>query len=251
MAKWILALLALGLAGCLPATAEGPEAASSALDCSGSELGARDLRRPPASALIFAGQSNMSGMGQRDEALAAPIPNVVVWAGDHWETYQPGRCFGPDLAFAQSWNRDRAESVGIVKYAVAGTSMERWTGDLFDNLVSAYEQAGVPAAAVIWAQGESDALDADLSAMYETRMHRFLVGLRNEVGQVPFVFAQTRFPSAPYIDRIRQAQARLIGWERVCMTGTDDLTTWPDDLHFDTEGQLELGRRLYESWTAC
>ncbi len=215
--------------------------------------GAGDVREPPASVFIFAGQSNMVGAGRTSEQPATgPISNVVVWATDHWETYKPWDCFGPDLQFALNWQRDRPnETVGIIKYAVGGTSMASWqvNGPLYTNLIAQYQAAGsLPVHSIIWMQGEGDAAGQADSQYYPSRIEAFVSSLQS-ITSAPFVFGQTAMTIGAYWSAINAEQVYLDSWDHVTMAPTLDLTTW-EQVHLDTASQLELGDRLYLGWSA-
>lgn len=210
--------------------------------------GAGDIRESPSSVYIFAGQSNMVGLGQTPASLNGEINNVVIWEGNHWETFKPGKCFGPELQFAIDWSQNHPnETVGFIKYAVGGTSMKDWElgNPLSIILLSDYVNSGnLPVKAILWDQGEADTTSQDLATHYAYRIESFISGWQSLTG-APFIFGETISKQYSYWDYINVEQTNISSWPNVTMIDTSDLTLWGDNLHFDTNSQLELGHRFY------
>lgn len=256
MAKWIIASVVL-LSGCIPqehTIAYSP-------DCSGRAMGAGDVREAPPAAFLFAGQSNMSGLGEGD---GTRLENVVVWMHDHWETYDPKGCFGPERGVMEAWSNTNPTAVmGFVKVAYGDTSLEGdWHpyydpararhpeyGPLYRRLVDVYRSMNVPSAGVFWHQGEADSMYHGTAYNYYNNLQTFIGQLRGETGTVPFVLAQTGSP-ADYLDMVNQAQRDITALPLVCSVPTADLSTW-ETIHLDTAGQLAVGDRFYEAFVRC
>lgn len=240
-------------------------------DCS--VTGAGDLRPAPSAIFIFAGQSNMHGLGETKAVspeYQAAVPNVLVWVRDHWETYKPEWHFGPELAFMHQWSKDHpTETVGIIKCAIGGTSMADWQpnwtaraagnpqfGSLYQLLLDIYNTAGrLPVNAIIWDQGEFDAGGYSFASQYASRFNAFIRSLRADVagmGIIPFVFGQTQYPGSLYISAIQDAQFDVSqANQSVCESMTGDFPLLADRLHFSSEGQLMLGTSLYTAFKGC
>jgi hypothetical protein len=51
------------------------------------------------------------------------------------------------------------------------------------------------------------------------------------------------------VDEVQRAQAAVAQrLEGVVLVSTEGLAKWPDELHYNTAGQLELGRRFAEAY---
>jgi len=229
-----------------------------------STYGAGDVREAPTSIFVFAGQSNMVGMGQTIEySQHDETNNVVVWIEDHWETYQESSCFGPDLQFAIDWQRDHpGQVVGFIKQAVAGTSMGDWqvnwdpmdavvptAGPLYDKLVATYQAAGsLPVNAFLWAQAESDTMLGEAANKYQERVQFFISNIRSVMGGTPFIMAETASVKEPYWLTISLVQTGLVEQGYVTIkVPTLDLPL-ADGLHYNSFGQIVLGNRFYAAW---
>jgi hypothetical protein len=116
-----------------------------------------------------------------------------------------------------------------------------------------------------WMQGESDALDRhntpdsteQSGAMYETNLRTLITKVRTDlqlpglpvfIGRLPSnlvstVFHGNTFSNAPLVIAGQNAVANDPEMN-THIIGTDDLKLRKDNLHYDTEGQLELGRRF-------
>lgn len=220
---------------------------------------------------IFAGQSNMGGFARRDELVRVPdLPNVAVWTGTQWERYTVSPCFGPEVAFLARWTADHPQqSIGFIKIAYGNTSMREWRpdwvrsealyqalGSPFAIMMNAWQLAGaLPVVAFLWAQGETDAAEDDIWPFYESRTESLIAEVRARLGFVPFVFVETQWREAPHIATIRRAQAAFdarAGSELTCMARTGDIPVYADGgVHYDTQGQLIVGERLYRRWRTC
>ncbi len=83
--------------------------------------------------------------------------------------------------------------------------------DLFDHLVRRCSQAGAPLDALVWYQGESDALDESLAASYGARLLRWISDVREMLHQpaLPVVLVQVVGVCArlPHVEVVRAQQA--------------------------------------------
>ncbi|KAJ1620855.1 SGNH hydrolase-type esterase domain-containing protein [Pavlovales sp. CCMP2436] len=154
--------------------------------------------------ILLVGQSNMAGRAPLDAGDASPPDaRIRVWRDvDGWQPAlhplhrdKPTAGVGPGLAFARAVLSELPAGavVGLVPAAVGGTAIARWcprTGDLFHAAVSstraalsaataadggsrgggaANDAAGTEPrlAGILWHQGESDAVSAELADAYE------------------------------------------------------------------------------------
>ena len=156
----------------------------------------------------------------------------------------------------------------LVKYAIGATSLLDWApewdaataqitgnaerGSLYQQLFSIIEELALADAnfgAVLWMQGERDSRIEAAGQNYHQNLEDLIVALRRNLGRrdLPFILGKVNPPPERYPAReaVRNAQARIAAeLPGVFLVETDDLSKWDDDLHYDTAGILELGRRF-------
>lgn len=239
----------------------------------------------PMKLFILAGQSNMVGYGNATflpPDLRQPIPNVYLYAAGGWSALGPyparrpqfgidAYAFGPELTFGRVMaDAYPGHVIGLVKVARGGTSMLAWSkdfdpaqaarendrspGPMYQALIGALDQAAaerpVEVAGLIWMQGEADALNAEAAAAYRQRLERFLADVRDHLNQpnLPVVLALTN-ANHPHTQTVRQAKRALAAADpHVALIDTVGLTRHADQLHYDTAGQIELGRRFGQGY---
>ncbi|MBV8980201.1 MAG: hypothetical protein JO086_04810 [Acidimicrobiia bacterium] len=221
---------------------------------------------------IFAGQSNMVGAGARfslaPPALARPDKRVEYWddAARAWTTAIPAGdipgAFGPDVTALRELASKLGTKVAAVKVAVNGSSLvTEWDPSKPDGLYVRLQNAvsdalTVPVggnrakvAGVFWMQGETDGINTDTSAVYDSNLRGLIDHVRRDLGNnaLPFVLGRVRL-SEQYSFTVRAAQddiARLL--PKVKAVDTDDLTL-ADGLHYDTTSVQTLGRRMADAY---
>ncbi len=233
---------------------------------------------------ILAGQSNMAGYGRYDAlppgddgALPKNVTLVAVSLDVHLRPLQGG--FGPELGLARTLAREYpAQQLLLVKYAVEASSLLDWApdwdpeaatrtghpeyGPLYRQLLDmvaaerkAPEGLACQPVALLWMQGERDALFPPVAVAYETNLTALIHALRTDLGvpALPFLVGQVdpprdRYPAA---DLVRAAQAAVAdSVPAVYLVRTEGLSRHADGLHYDTAGQLELGRRFASAYLA-
>lgn len=166
--------------------------------------------------IVLAGQSNAQGWA--GNAASYPNheahPDVVIplyyefpkmgSSGKQWVPLgpQPGRFrtghFGPEVSFARELVR-HGKRPAIFKFTLAGSSLEQaWKapgeGGLYDQMCQSLNQAiatlrrdghHVNLRALIWIQGEADAIDPGTAARYEENLGAMLKHFRNKVAKQP------------------------------------------------------------------
>ena len=207
---------------------------------------------------LLIGQSNMVGRDATGIENQTPDPRVgSLDATGHWviaiePLYTGGNGFGPGTFFAASLLANHPQGkIGLIPCAVGGTALSHWVkgGDLYET---ALKRAKLAASAgildgVLWHQGESDALDADLANTYEARLVKMLLDLRADLGRpnLPIVVGQLgAFVQEPYVDTVRAAikdTARIV--PNVGYADSAGLTDKGDHLHFSVASQKEMGAR--------
>ncbi len=213
----------------------------------------------PTMLFLFAGQSNMVGYG-----LTADIPrsvvmpeNVSIWKDSGWvQVGRNSQTFGPEIGFAVEVGRTHPkERIGIVKFSKGGTGIDEWNPDsstsLYAQLMTKYRVASSKAAdakiaGMIWVQGERDCQSQNLAVSYASKLDHLVEVVRSDTGQgsLAFLCAQVN-PPLEFSGPVRTAQELLPKrLPDTAVVSTDSLPKLPDKLHYDSVGQLELGKRF-------
>jgi hypothetical protein len=98
---------------------------------------------------------------------------------------------------------------------------------------------------MLWMQGEYDALNANYAAAYADNLTDFIGAVREDFKSpaMPFVMGRIVVPAFTYRDAVRAAQAEVAGSvPGVVMVDTDGVEMKDDQVHFNSQGLLELGR---------
>jgi hypothetical protein len=228
---------------------------------------------------ILSGQSNMVGQGITAELPddLTTLPSTVRLFVDGTEVaVMDTPSFGPEVTFAHelaaAWP---GRNIVLLKHAVGGTSLLAWAPDWDADLAALTQNTGAgplyehlldmvrgielgPSAryaGVLWMQGERDARYPDVGAAYLENLGVFVTRLRADLGEaeLAFVLGQVnppveRFPGA---DAVRAAQLEAAEvLPNTAVVDTTGVTKRDDDLHYDTTGELELGRRFARSFLA-
>ena len=236
---------------------------------------------------ILAGQSNMSGQAPyysylQDENFTQIPPNVEVYMGgrrafdwDHQQDFDGDGVseFGPEVSFAAELGRlFPQQKIMIIKYAVNGTSLAKWlpeyennagvkithTNSLYSQLLgyvrSHLNGRKAEVKAVLWMQGESDAIEySAIGQKHQANLSRLISNFRTDLSfsQLPFIIGRTYRYEGQYmsdlsvsssINSIRSAQER-VGQEvpNTYLLSTDNFTlidTW----HFSGTSELAFGK---------
>jgi len=189
---------------------------------------------------------------------------------------QPGGRIGPEVAFAKfiaAYYPGRP--INIIKLAIGGTSIYDWAKAwnprvsfrMADSRIrqslyvllkrqiqlSKVLDDGNKISAFVWMQGERDARFPQAANAYLGNMSTFINDLRQEYNspQARFILGRINPPLAhrPALNIIRRAQELLA--YRVRLTHyitTDDLQKATDQVHYNTHGQIRLGRRFADEY---
>ena len=225
--------------------------------------------------IIMAGQSNMAGEGHLSEVADLPRPtshaNITLYQGK-----RDRKTFGPELTFLQALAEACPEHRFIVvKYARGGSSLMDWDpvwspekagttrrpclGPLYFKLMKRLKRAvgnkKVDYLALLWMQGERDAAFLKAGRVYYDNLKRFIQYLRNDLQtqDLPILIGQINPTPKRYQakDLVAAAQSRASGSiNRVYLVSTTGLSKYMDQVHYDSKGQLELGRRFARAFFA-
>ncbi|MBK8204568.1 MAG: hypothetical protein IPK68_20435 [Bdellovibrionales bacterium] len=230
---------------------------------------------------VLAGQSNMAGQGQlysylKNEKLTKIPSNVEFYVAnrrvadwDHQQDLdQDGVSeFGPEISFISEIGRlfPGKKIIGI-KYAVNGTSLAQWlpkyqnnqgqtvtqNNPLYLNLLayirSAVNQRDVEYKAMLWMQGESDALEySSIGKMYQTNLFTIIEKIRTDLVEkdLAFIFGRIyRYAHLPLesVVGVRSAQEKLARQVKNTFLLSTDNFVLSDTWHFNGTGQFALGK---------
>jgi len=145
---------------------------------------------------------------------------------------------------------------------------DEYRGPLYPKLIEALETLNAQFSSssesfewsgMMWMQGERDSVFEFMAESYEKNLTDFINAVRRDTGNdnLPFVIAQIaprvyrleegRFQHA-FRHIVQKAQRAVASSNRLVeFVETIDLPQ-SDNLHFDTGGQLELGKRLAEAY---
>jgi Carbohydrate esterase, sialic acid-specific acetylesterase/Secretion system C-terminal sorting domain len=207
-------------------------------------------------------------------------PNdLVTSSDDHWEGLQAHlretntgptySFFGPEITLARTLS-EYMDSVAIFKYGVAGSDLAYdWglavTGgpEIFDKFVAkiriaeqAFDAAGIDFewTAATWMQGESDADDQSQARDYYQNLGYFMKCLRDTLNlpDLPFVIGaiadELPLGSYPYRETVLDAQRRRAETDpNALLVNTADYEMDTDNVHFNSNGVMELGTEFAEA----
>jgi hypothetical protein len=251
-------------------------------------------RGEPVDVLVLFGQSNAEGfapLASLPASLRGPFPTVRIWnelagswqaidAGANNATLPDAARFGPELGLVDAL-ADAGRTTWLVKFAAGATSLgptpgpfNEWgvgAGELYAELVRRLGNACAAARrlglqpcvrGICMMQGESDALDPALAALYHDLLFELVVQLRHDVelagaddgrlppfvlGLVDPVLTATGFPAA---DLVRVAQQTVVAELPGCAAvETAAFELQPDGVHFSANGVLALGRAFASALT--
>lgn len=222
---------------------------------------------------ILAGQSNMAGQGTTKEL--APnyrrVPSNVEFYYNGYKTpLNRFRHFGPEIGFAHEISRHFPhDKIKLIKFAVGGTSLFAWdpnwnaskarltrnasAGPLFKKLITTAkvgtQNKKTKLAGILWMQGEADAKYPVAARQYAGNLSRFVNKLRAELKSPNALFImgsinppQKLFPATAIVQQAQRVATRRI--RNLHLIKTDDLEKRNDHVHYNTKGQLELGKRF-------
>jgi Ca2+-binding EF-hand superfamily protein len=190
--------------------------------------------------------------------------------------------FGPEIAFghamAKGWPE---ETIGIVKLAVGGTSILTWkpewsqedanrvgqgrVGSLYQRLKQKTEQAQrsreMEIVGFLWIQGGGDMKNVSVAKEYLDNLKSLVAAVRKDTGvpSLPFFCGTIRrtndpadlsdlvpernagpYPAIQWVLKAQWEAQKEIPYFRTVILR--DVQTHPKNVHYDTEGQLEVGR---------
>eukprot|EP01018_Ginkgo_biloba_P039952 Gb_40410 [translate_table: standard] len=224
---------------------------------------------------ILSGQSNMAGRGgvighKWDKIVPEECqshPSILRLNSHlHWEeAHVPLHkdidthkvCgIGPGMVFANTvlkhYKGSGEKNIGLVPCAIGGTAIKEWEKgcSLYNNMISrtkaALEKGGV-LRAILWYQGESDAVSEHTADCYQQKLEKLIHDIRSDLQQPDLLFIQVAItigdPHYKFVQKVREAQLG-INIPNVYSVDAKGLPLKEDKLHLTTEAQMQLGKLL-------
>jgi hypothetical protein len=212
---------------------------------------------------ILAGQSNMMGKGKTHKLPAAykkTPSNVKFYYQGRPRDLAKYSYFGPEVGFAHAVARAYPHDTHIIiKHVATGSSIQQWLpgSRLYNGLLRQREFIGLSKdakiEAIIWMQGEKDARNKQRASSYESHLKRFISGLRTnlESPNTLFVMGKINPEDAAFTmtEVVQKAQERVQhSLPNTVLVSTKGLGKIYDHVHYDADGQLELGKRFARAY---
>ena len=235
---------------------------------------------------LLGGQSNMAGAGiaaQIPEAQRTMPQNVRLFEDDAWRDLLWQDRFGPEVGFAKGIaGAFPNDQIVLCKVARGGANLyydwnpdgisrgpeDEYRGPLYPKLIAELEalttqlsttQDPWEFSGMLWMQGERDSVFEFMAHAYEDNFVVFVEAIRRDTGnrELPIITGQI----APRIYRLEEGrfthafrhvvqeaqQQASCSDPLIKLVETRDLPQ-SDNLHFDTGGQMELGKRFAQAY---
>ncbi|XP_073156900.1 probable carbohydrate esterase At4g34215 [Henckelia pumila] len=226
------------------------------------------------SMFILAGQSNMGGRGYDNDNSTYPreyfFSHQEIHMLDANQTWKPAADpglhvgidksyvgVGPGMPFA---NRILIKdpgfgTIGLIPCARGQSSIMDWMNGtyLYDRLVHRSQvalQGGGEIKALLWYQGESDALHYEDAQLYGSRLAKFLTDVRADLGlpDLPVLVVAMMTGDGEYKMMVRQAQKDIKLPHVVTVDAKGASIKYNDKLHLNKAGSVEVGKRLADTF---
>lgn len=182
------------------------------------------------------------------------------------------KTFGPEIGLAKVLAEDcKDKDFLIVKYAINGSAMWNWDpvydqnkakltsfpqfGNIYKKFTtvidSIIKDLDYDIIAFCWMQGEADARNDFAAEEYDLNLKNLINSVRVDFNEsdLPFIFGIINPPKSSYrnVDVVRNRQKSVgVSVKNTYLINTDDLSKNQDGVHYNSEGQLMLGRRFGE-----
>ncbi|NLB26443.1 MAG: sialate O-acetylesterase [Bacteroidales bacterium] len=222
---------------------------------------------------ILAGQSNMAGRGLVEPQDTIPDSRIfsinkdgeLIFAKEPLNFNEPnmagldcGLSFGKELLHHIPDNI----SILIINTAVGGSSISQWNNDStfrdvtllsnFKEKVETGKNYGI-IKGILWHQGESDAVDDEDIEMYQSRLMTLFEKFREAAGNsfLPVLIGELGSFSQNN-DKWQAINRQIYNYSKTdrnsLIISTKDFSHKGDKVHFDSEGQREMGKRFAEAF---
>lgn len=235
--------------------------------------------------ILNAGQSNALGFTLTAADLPASLsgwsdPHAQIWnpltgsfqtmvAGTNTGTPTNPRVWGPQVQFAYEWVQNHPGDILYIVDVFKGStglardaSQQDWSpasrGELFNQatttLAAARAVVNLPLSAVLWTQGEQDAIDAAKAGAYQANLANLFTNIRSSWGDVSTTIVFGRLSSSqtglPHARAVRTAQDVVAAVDgKAIEVDTDSFpVNSTDHLHYTGVGQYDLGHAYYRAY---
>lgn len=207
----------------------------------------------PLKVFVLGGTSNMRGRPAKVENLPDDLKDtlteVLVFQEGTWAPLEAGKnLVGNEAAFGRAMSRHLGEPVGIVWVTVASASSPP-VGEQIARIARQSEMRGRPIviAGMLLDVSFRDGLNEERAKNYKDDLPRWIAATRDQIGDARLPIVMNRaippVPRTPYLEVVRQAQDSL-KLPHFRVFDCDDVPRGSDNVHFDTAGRLEMGKRF-------
>jgi hypothetical protein len=216
---------------------------------------------------LLCGQSNMAGRGDVEASDRHSIERV--WSMNKANEWGPakdplhfdkpaiagvglGRTFARLLA-----NADPGARIALVPCAFGGSALHEWAPGAphYENTLNRARIAlnNGRLSGILWHQGEADSADKQRAESYLERFSTMVASFRKELGDLPVIVGQLgefiRADNFPYAATVNQQLARVpLEVKRSAFVSSAGLGHRGDEIHFDSAGFREFGRRYAHAY---
>ncbi|PCJ55746.1 MAG: hypothetical protein COA70_01320 [Planctomycetota bacterium] len=245
------------------------------------------LQQPDGTSAYAVSQNNLSSLGYAHYLPKLPEVQIFrgkvsdgtgKWSplDANWGTEITGEAtrFGPELAFGQQRFAMTQEGLRLIKYSFRNTNLaDNWNPStpngyysrLLDTVSFAQRAAANNSEALdiqgfLWMQGEADAGDMADASNYEVNLENFIRSVRTDLNLPHLKFYLGSIgnnANLSYYTDVRNAQIQVARRDRlVFLVDGASLSTFSNDgvgmpgvadIHYDTQGQLDLGHRFADA----
>jgi hypothetical protein len=218
---------------------------------------------------LLAGQSNMAGRAfiepqdtiPNERILTINSHNELILAKEPLHFYEPGLT-GLDcgLSFGYSLLKTIPENITVLLLptAVGGSSIAQWINDAYHRNVKLYsnfkdkitlgQEYGI-IKGILWHQGENDATSSETIEVYKEQLKKLFDLFRKDADDLNLPILIGELGSFSIVDTNvlainRQIREYVKTDKNAFLIKTDDLKDNGDKIHFDSEGQREMGKRF-------
>jgi len=196
--------------------------------------------------------------------------------------------FGPEIAFAHAMTKALPdETIGVIKFSIGGTSLLAWKpdwskedadrvgqgglGSLYKRLIEKVGQAkrsrGIEVVGFLWLQGGGDMKKVDVAKEYLDNLKALVAAVRKETGvdNLPFIYGSPRNEEVPddlsgLVPKVRIGRYSAVEWVLKAqfdaqkaipnskMVILRDIEKHPQNVHYNTAGQLKAGELFAEAF---
>lgn len=226
--------------------------------------------------ILMGGQSNMVGQGKLIDLEPMSFPNSTFFDFSTNPNLTPPKGnFGPEVGLSMVLRKNYPNRrFLLIKYAIGGASLLDWSpnydaqkaeitghpefGNMYKRLITLTDSLtkghNVKFRALLWMQGERDARIPEAGMHYHNNFELLINSIRKDLKSpdLPVIFGKVNPPPDRYpaLDTVVRAQMRITQeLPNTYLIDTDDLEKWDDDLHYSSNGQINLGIKFGEKLT--